>query len=270
MPADMGALADDLAAETEVLLSLLDGADWTLPTPAPGWTIADQVTHLAYFDDTAITSATTPEVFRADLVRINGSGGIDPDAIAASYRHLPAPAVADWLAGSRSRLIEVFRSLDPALRVPWFGPAMSAASALTARLMETWAHGQDIADTLGVTRVATDRLRHVAHIGVGARAFSYDAHGLPPATVPVRVELTGPGGDIWAWGPPDATDRVTGPARDFCLVVTRRRHRDDTAIRTSGPAADEWMSIAQAFAGAPGAGRTPGQFDREQEGGRDA
>jgi uncharacterized protein (TIGR03084 family) len=126
--------------------------------------------------------------------------------------------------------------------------------------METWAHGQDIADTVGMQREPTHRLRHVAHIGVGARAFSYVAHGLPVPTDPVRVELVGPAGELWTWGSADATDRVTAPALDFCLLVTQRRHRADTAVTAHGPGAEQWLMIAQAFAGPPGAGRDPGQF----------
>jgi uncharacterized protein (TIGR03084 family) len=139
---------------------------------------------------------------------------------------------------------------------------MSAASSLTARLMETWAHTQDIADALGVTREPTARLRHVAHIGVGARAFSYAVRGQPEPTVPVRVELSGPDGVRWTWGPEDTENRVTGPALDFCLLVTQRRHRDDVALAIDGPAATQWMAIAQAFAGTAGPGRPPGQHLR--------
>ena len=138
---------------------------------------------------------------------------------------------------------------------------MSLTSKLTARIMETWAHGQDVADALGRTRVPTDRLRHVAHIGVRARSFSYLVRGLPPPAVDVRVELTGPHGDIWEWGDPTSPDRVSGDAEQFCLVVTQRRHLDDTALRYTAGAAQEWLGIAQAFAGPPGEGRRPGQFD---------
>ena len=137
---------------------------------------------------------------------------------------------------------------------------MSARSFITARLMETWAHGQDVADALAVERTPTERLRHVAHIGVGARAFSYVANGRQPNPAPVRVELVGPAGDTWSWGPEDASDRVTGPALGFCLLVTQRRHRDDVGLTAEGAAADEWLDIAQSFAGPPGHGRRPGQF----------
>ena len=140
---------------------------------------------------------------------------------------------------------------------------MSAASFISARVMETWAHGQDVADTLGVSREPTHRLRHVAHVGVRARPFSYVTRGLPVPPEPVRVELTGPAGETWTWEP-DATDSVTGDALDFCLVVTQRRHVADTDLAINGPLAEEWMTIAQAFAGPPGQGRAPGQFRRER------
>lgn len=263
MPADLGALIDDLAAETAALRKILDplsDADWRLPTPAPGWTIADQVSHLAHFDDVAATSATDPAAFAAEAELLAATGGIDPDAIAARYRELGRAGLIDWFARARSQLLSVFAGLDPAMRVPWFGPPMSAASSLTARLMETWAHGQDIADTVGAKREPTHRLRHVAHIGVGARAFSYAANRLPMPAEPVRVELVAPSGELWTWGPAEAADRVTGPALDFCLLATQRRHRADTAVRASGPGAEQWLTIAQAFAGPPGAGRAAGQF----------
>jgi uncharacterized protein (TIGR03084 family) len=136
---------------------------------------------------------------------------------------------------------------------------MSAASSVTARLMETWAHGQDIADALEVTRPATARLRHVAHLGVATMSFSFQAHGQPVPTAPVRVELTAPGedGTTWTWGPPEASDLVRGDALDFCLLVTQRRHRLDTGVRATGPVATAWLEVAQAFAGPPGPGRSP-------------
>jgi uncharacterized protein (TIGR03084 family) len=260
VPVSMTALADDLAAESaelRVLVAGLDEAGWRRDTPAEGWTIADQVSHLAYFDDAAVRSAVEPDAFRAELER---AGVVDPDAIAARYRDLSGAELLAWFDRSRERLVETFRGLDPGLRVPWFGPAMSAASALTARIMETWAHGQDVADALGVVRVPSGRLRHVAHIGVGARAFSYALHGRAVPDVPVRVELDAPDGSVWTWGPADAADRISGPALDFALLITQRRHRDDLALAVTGPAAREWVEIGQAFAGKAGTGRRAGQF----------
>jgi uncharacterized protein (TIGR03084 family) len=256
MPVDMAALAADLAAEsavTRALVAGLDEAGWHTPTPAAGWDIADQISHLAYFDEVTVRSALHPAEFEAELAA--APEDVDPDAIAARLRDRTGAQLLAWFDTARADLLNTFRNLDPRARLPWFGPPMSAASSLTARIMETWAHTQDIADALGVTREPTSRLRHVAHIGVGARAFSYAVHDRPLPQAQVRVELTGPDGDLWTWGPAEAENRVTGPALDFCLLVTQRRHRDDLALVIEGPAAAEWMSIAQAFAGAAGTGR---------------
>ena len=261
MPVDMAALAADLAAESAGTCSLvahLDQAGWRTPTPAAGWDIADQISHLAYFDEVTVRSAVYPEQFQAELAAAGDT--VTRNAIAARFRDRTGAQLLDWFDTARADLLGTFAALDPRARLPWFGPAMSAASSLTARIMETWAHTQDIADALGVIREPTERLRHVAHIGVGARAFSYAVHGQPAPETPVRVDLTGPGGAVWTWGPQDAGNRVTGPALDFCLLVTQRRHRDDLALTITGPAATEWMAIAQAFAGEAGTGRSPGQF----------
>jgi uncharacterized protein (TIGR03084 family) len=123
--------------------------------------------------------------------------------------------------------------------------------------METWAHGQDVADALGIEREPTRRLAHVAQIGVRARPFSYMVRGLDPPLAGVKVDLEAPGGDRWSWDEDVTADVVLGPALDFCLVVTQRRHLDDTRLVVEGPNAVEWMRIAQAFAGPPGPGRQP-------------
>jgi uncharacterized protein (TIGR03084 family) len=254
----MRELAADLNAETSDLTSMisyLDEAGWRQPTPAAGWTIADQVSHLAFFDDAAVRSATDPGGFAAEFAHAAQTGQVSPDDIAARYRSRTGAELLSWFTASRRRLAETFAGLDPAARLPWFGMAMSAASSLTARIMETWAHGQDVADALGITRTPTARLRHVAHIAVRALPYSFAVRGLPVPVEPVRVVLAGPSGESWAWGPPEAANVVTGPALDFCLLATQRRHRDDAAVVASGEVANSWLSIAQAFAGPAGPGR---------------
>jgi len=263
MPVDIEPLLRDLSAETDLLLERLNGAGdgvWDRPTPAPGWTVRDQLTHLAYFDDTAVLAAVNPDAFRAgkeDALR-------DVDAFTASiarqYSTLTGDETRQWFTRARAELASVYSRLDPESRVPWYGPDMSPASAVTARLMETWAHGQDIIDGMGQLRSDSPGLRHVAHIGVRTLPNSFRARSLPVPDSPVRVELAAPDGELWEWGPAGAPDEVRGPALDFCLVVTQRRHIDDTRLATTGPVAREWMSIAQAFAGPPGAGRRAGQF----------
>src|SRR5215469_5198556 len=266
----MAELLGDLAAESADLRGLVAGLNpsgWHTPTAAAGWTISDQISHLAYFDDAAVMSATDPDRFKAELAQAADRGQLNADDIAARYAGLTGTELLAWFDRSRQRLIRTFAELDPADRLAWFGPPMSAASSVTARIMETWAHGQDVADALGVTRPPTSRLRHIAHIGARALPFSYAVNGLSPPAEPVRVELAWSGDQVWTWGPEEAADLVTGPALDFCLLVTQRRHRDDTAIRARGQVAERWLGVAQAFAGPPGPGRQPGQH--VQHGGLD-
>jgi uncharacterized protein (TIGR03084 family) len=255
------AITTDLAAEHESLDAVVrdrPAADWEVPTPAPGWAVRDQIAHLWYFDGAAVLAATDPDAFARSTEALLAAGA---DAVLEPGRRLaPADVLAAWRTG-RAELLEVLAGLDPRARVPWYGPAMAARSFATARLMETWAHGQDVVDALGASREPTDRLRHVAHIGVRARPFSYVVRGRPVPDGDVHVALDPPaGGERWMWGDPASADRVTGPALDFCLVVTQRRHPADTALVVEGPLATEWIGIAQAFAGPPGEGRRPGQF----------
>ena len=126
--------------------------------------------------------------------------------------------------------------------------------------MELFGHGQDIADALGVERQATDRIEHLARFGVRTRDYAFLTRGLPVPAEEFGVKLVAPSGAEWTWGPWDAAQSVSGPALDFCLLVTQRRHRADLSLAASGPDADRWLDIAQAYAGPPGPGRAPGQF----------
>ncbi|MGQ0631943.1 MAG: TIGR03084 family metal-binding protein [Sporichthyaceae bacterium] len=258
MAASMSDLVTDLAAETEVIEQMLSGlsaADWDTPTPSPGWAIRDQIAHLAYFDEAAVAATIDPERFQAEAAA-QIAGGMDfPDRLVVSHRALGIAELHAWFRRARLSLIAETGERDPKERVPWYGPSMSLASCVTARIMETWAHGQDIADALGVSREPTLRLKHIAHIGVGALAYSFVVRGLEVPTAPIRVELIAPDGSLWSWGPEGAEDLITGSALDFCLAVTQRRHRDDTDLKIVGESAAAWMEIAQAFAGAPGPGR---------------
>ena len=263
MPADIAALLRDLAAETEVVQDMLvplDDAAWEAATPAAGWAIRDQVSHLAYFDEAATLAAADPQRFRAEAAELMRAGPAFPDRIAERYRDMPPSKLLAWFGDTRDRFMVTLAQTRPSARLPWYGPDMSAASSVTARLMETWAHGQDVADALGVRREPTGRLRHIAHLGVRTFGFAFQLNGRPSPGAQVRVELAAPDASTWTWGPADAPERVTGPALDFCLVVTQRRHIADTALTVHGPEATEWMAIAQAFAGPPGPGRRPGQF----------
>jgi uncharacterized protein (TIGR03084 family) len=254
-------LLEDLEAESADLdarVAPLDPRDWARLTPAPGWTIGHQIAHLAWTDQASLLAATDEVAFYAALA--DDLDGADPeryvDRGAESLLAPPAELLERWRAG-RAALAIALSHVPDGTKLPWYGTRMSPASMVTARIMETWAHGQDVADALGVTRQPTDRLRHVAHLGVRTLGHSFTTNGREAPTTPVRVELVGPNGDLWTYGPEDAADRVTGPALDFCLRVTQRRHRADLALQATGPVADEWLDLAQAFAGRPGEGRAP-------------
>ena len=263
--ADVKAICEDLRAEREsldVLVRDLSEAEWDTPTPAEGWSVRDQISHLAFFDEQATLAVLAPDEFQSSLATIVTDLAAFMGGPLEKGRAMSPDDALRWWRDAHGSMQEAFATLEPDVRVPWYGPPMSPASFVTARLMETWAHGQDVVDALGLQREPTDRLRNVSFLGVRARRNSYAARGLELPDGDVKVELTGPGGETWVWNE-DATDSVVGDAVDFCLVVTQRRHPADTGLRIEGPLATEWMTIAQAFAGPPGEGRKPGQFPRE-------
>jgi uncharacterized protein (TIGR03084 family) len=241
---------DDEQRELDEIVSAITDDEWLLATASPGWSVADQIGHLTYFDAAAVDAILDPELFATETVRLfEGSQhkGLDEYTLGHFRRLSPRALLNAWRV-NRVRLADATTTLSDDDRVPWYGPSMSAASFISSRLMETWAHGTDIVDTLGVNRIASDRLRHVARIGFMTRGWSYVVRGEEPPEGEVRVELSGPSGDLWAWGEENAADTVTGSAEEFCLVVTQRRHVDDTSL-LSGELGRHWLVRAQAFAG---------------------
>jgi uncharacterized protein (TIGR03084 family) len=250
----------DLQAETDDLDSMLgplDEAQWDLMTPAEPWTIRDQIGHLAFFDEKAALAATDPDAFNADLQTI-AKLGLDGylDRHIVKGRSMSPFQVLGWFHEARTRLLEVLGGHDPDDRLPWYGPPMRAASSATARLMETWAHGLDIADALGIERRPTDRLIRIADLGVRTFRFSFENRGMKAPEQRVRVALRAPGGNMVVWND-EWNQSVTGPVEEFCQVIAQRRHVDDTHLVTEGPLARQWMELAQVFAGPPGPGRRP-------------
>jgi len=258
---DVHQVAADLLAEQDALDDIVAGLtdeQWRLPTPSPGWTVADQIGHLTYFDGTATMAISDADAFKAAVEELM-AGGDESVEDRTLYRHLqPAELLEAWRT-NRRRLADATATLEDGTRVAWYGPSMGAKSFLTARLMEAWAHGQDVADAVGAERPPSDRLRHIAQLGVITRGWSYVNRGLTPPEGEVRVELTAPSGEQWTWGPEDAAGVVRGPAEDFCLVVTQRRHVDDAGLEVQGDLARDWLEKAQAFAGPATEGPRPGR-----------
>jgi len=254
-----GPIIDDLRAESDALdalVSPLSAAGWAQPTPAAGWTVAHQIAHLWWTDRAALTSITDEAAFGEMLTAAAADplGFVDKATEELTAATPPDELLARWRE-TRTLLHEELRAVVDGRKLLWFGPPMSAASMATARLMETWAHGLDVADALSVPVRPTARLKSIAHLGVRTRDFAFTVHGLTPPAEPFRVELTAPDGVRWVWGPEDAAQRVTGSAVDFCYLVTQRRPRAELDVVADGADAEKWLSIAQAFAGPPGVGR---------------
>ena len=247
----MDQICDDLQAEHDALDAIvadISEEQWTTATPAEGWDVKDTIVHLIQADAAASLAVNDPDGFAEAKKQMMAGKGL---AFFASTDGRTGAEILELWRSERAIMLDAFRSRGPKDRIPWFGPDMSTLSFATARLMETWSHGQDVADTVGAPWPATDRLKHVCHIGVTTRGWSYMVRGMAIPEGPVRVELTSPGGEDWAWGPDDAADRISGSAEEFALVVTQRRNPAGTSLQADGPLAAEWLSIAQAFAGEP-------------------
>jgi uncharacterized protein (TIGR03084 family) len=253
-------LIRDLRAEQDDLdriVARLDDPAWDIVTPAEPWTIRDTVSHLAFFDERETQAIRDPAGFAAEVKERLTNGTASYMSLGIDRGRLLTPAqLLDWWRTAREAGLLAFAGIDPEERIPWYGPAMKASSAVSARLMETWAHGHDIADALGITRPPTSRLFHIAELGVKTFSWSYLNRGLDIPTEKVKVALRGPNGDTRVWNEP-MTNSITGPVEDFCLVVAQRRNYRDTTLAIEGEVAESWMEVAQVFAGPPGPGRPP-------------
>ncbi len=247
----MDQICDDLAAEhatLDAMVADISEEQWAAQTPAEGWDVRDTIIHLVGADLAALQAVSDPEGFAATKEKML-SGRVPLEEAYGGPADDSGMATLTWWRESRSQMLDAFRQRGPKERIPWFGPDMSTLSFATARLMETWSHGMDVAETLGATVEPTDRLRHVCHIGVTTRGWSYINRGMEIPAGDVRVELTAPSGDTWTWGPDEAADVVRGDALDFCLLVTQRKPPSAVNLELVGDLAVDWAKHAQAFAG---------------------
>jgi uncharacterized protein (TIGR03084 family) len=254
----------DFRDESEALFALLaplEDAAWDRPTQFKGWTINDVIAHLHLWNHAAGLTLRDGEgfvAFRRHIAEVVRAGGT-----MMGFNH-------DWLGGLKHRdllfrwrdlyldIAERFAVADPKQRVKWGGPDMSVRSCISARLMETWAHGQAVYDLLGVERVDGDRIRNVAVMGVNTFGWTFANRGLAVPAEPPHVRLMAPSGAVWEWNPSSETNLVAGRAVEFCQVVAQTRNVADTRLRTVGETARRWMAMAQCFAGPPEEPPAPG------------
>jgi uncharacterized protein (TIGR03084 family) len=260
----MKAICQDLLREYGELADLaarLSPEEWSRATDFYRWTPYDEIAHLYLFDELAVLAATDSQAFRTKQAEVAAlmERGLEISQIARDrYANVSGSQLVTRWKSAFTELIPLLQSREPRDRLPWFGPDMSARSFATARLMETWAHGQDIYDALGIVRQPTERLFHIAHLGVVTFQWSYINRGLSAPEHAPLVELIGPAGKVWVWNEQSVSGSVRGTAQDFCLVVTQRRHVMDTALKTEGSVASEWLRLAQCFAGPPAEGPAAG------------
>lgn len=253
--------AEDFRQETRALhalVSSLPAETYSEPTQFKGWTILDVIRHLHFWNRMAHFQLSAPEDLVGHLKQM-ASRGIPMRAYEAEQlSHLePKALVAEW-ARFAEDVADVFASADPKARLKWAGPDMSARSSITARLMETWAHGQEVYDHAGVVRTNEDRIGNIVTLGVNTFGWTYATRReTPPGPMPHLV-LTAPSGAVWTHGEPNAAERIEGAAEEFCQVVTQTRNVADTDLRVTGAVAADWMSKAQCFAGAPNPPPAPG------------
>lgn len=247
----------DFKSENDALYDLLRGLeakDYERETLFKSWTVNDVVSHLHFFNMAADLSLTDESAFLSlvdDMKPVLGvKGGLRLYANNWLGEVRGSALLETWQEFATD-MSERFVTADPKRRLKWFGPDMSVLSSITARLMETWAHGQELYDLLGQVRVDHDRIRNIAHLGVATFGWTFHNRGLViPEAVP-HVRLTAPSGAIWEWNDPDAPCSIEGSAVDFCQVVTQVRNVTDTSLELTGDVAVRWMDIAQCFAGPP-------------------
>ncbi len=249
--------AIDFRDESDVLYTLVEPLaedDFNRVTLFESWTINNVLAHLHFFNYVADLSLNDKENFIRVLNQIgtaanNGKTLVDmPDLILGVIKG--RELLKTW-QGYYLEMADRFAAADPKKRVKWFGPDMSVRSSITARLMETWAHAQEIYDLMGVKRVNHDRIKNIAFLGVNTFGWTFINRGeeVPPDIPYLR--LTAPSGEIWEWNDPSASNVIDGLAEEFCQVVTQVRNIADTKLRVEGKIANQWMSIAQCFAGPP-------------------
>jgi uncharacterized protein (TIGR03084 family) len=251
----------DESAALHALLAPLGEAALAERTAFKGWTLADIAGHLHFWNRAALLSLAEPDEFRAVGAKVMahlGGGGTLRAFERTELAGLAGRAlVAAWHDFAQT-MAGRFAAADPSARVAWVGPDMSVRSAITARLMETWAHGQAAYDLLGVERRNADRIRNIAVLGVNTYDWSFRVRGRKPPQPKPHLRLTAPSGALWTWNEPSETDRVEGAAEEFCQVVTQVRNVADTRLAVRGEAATAWMATAQCFAGPPETPPAPG------------
>lgn len=246
----------DLRGEADTFygfLKTLDPEDWRRPTRFMDWTPWDVVAHLHFFDEVSLAALAGAEAFavcQKKLLEGLAAGVTSTQQTRDALGEYDAATLLERWKTTCDDMAEQLGESDPKRRLPWFGPDMGVSMFTTARYMETWAHSQAIYDMKGVERSHTDAIRNIVTIGIKTYGWTFVNRQREIPGPPPYVRLTSPSGTIWEYNDPSDEERIEGEALDFCLTVTQVRNVKDTGLRVSGSVANQWMEIAQCFAGA--------------------
>ncbi len=247
--------AQDFLDESNALaliLAPLNDADFDMPTQFKGWSIDDVIGHLHMFNVAALDTLHDDAAFATFFAPIAADMAAGKSMVQSQYPWLDGlcgRALFEEWQTTAEKVAKAYGNADPKRRLKWAGPDMSVLSSITARQMETWAHGQEVFDALGQERVEQDRIRNIVHLGVSTFSWTFSNRALPVPDLAPYVRLTGPSGAVWNWNTPQDENAVHGDAVDFARVVTQVRNVADTNLKTTGQAAADWMAMAQCFAG---------------------
>ncbi|QBF30554.1 TIGR03084 family metal-binding protein [Thalassococcus sp. S3] len=256
--------AEDFRRETDALANILANLSedaFELETQFKAWMIGDVIGHLHMFNVAAEVTLKGPKTFNTFFTPFQQALERGSTFVEAQRPWLGALKGTElfetWLSTAH-RVADLYAKADPKQRVAWAGPDMSALSSISARQMETWAHGQEVFDVLGRERYETDRIRNIVHLGAATFGWSFINRDLVvPQNVP-HLRLSAPSGAIWTWNKPSRHNVIEGPAVAFAQVVTQVRNIADVDLDVTGETAHRWMEIAQCFAGAPSDPPVPG------------
>jgi uncharacterized protein (TIGR03084 family) len=249
--------AKDFRDESETLFTLMDplsDADFERPTLFKGWTFNDILGHLHHGNILAGLSLNDEVKFHEtydEIKALRDAGAEGTDATAIVLEGIKGRVLLRAWRAFYGPMSDRFAEADPKRRVKWVGPDMSVRSSITARLMETWSHGQAAFDLLGVERQDTDRIKNVAVLGINTFGWTFLNRDEDVPKPKPHVRLSGPSGEVWEWNNPSEIERIEGSAVEFCQVVTQTRNIGDTALNVTGSVASKWMDVAQCFAGPP-------------------
>lgn len=254
----MREILSDLVAEQQALdqfLQRINERQWKLPTSAPGWSIKDTVSHLAY------TERFAAQVLAEGSSVVKKAKVDDVDAWTAlgitEGREMRYQQVIEWWRNSRADVVDALSRMEGTDRVPWIAGDMSARAFATLRLMETWAHGLDIKDAMeGLLTydeeeedptADTSRIRHVAWLAHRMLPYAFAEAGEDFPDSGIRLELMGPRYARWVYGPEDAADVIKGIASEWCRIAVQRMDHGTTSLKTEGDKAETAIKIVRTY-----------------------